>query len=258
MIATNTKAKVEAGIYRDMSDEEYFALPAMSKSDLCRYFYGEKAPADDRVFVVGNAFDLCVTQPWRFREDPRPVICGPDCDFRKPDDRQVWDSFVADHPSQIVLRPAEWHQVKGMMASVKANPRLRQVWEAAKPENTQVVMVWFDQEAKVWCKGKLDIVGKNLIDWKSTSYYCREEFGEAVWSFRYHLQDAMYRRGWLALTGEDKPFVFAIASKRADKGHPCWDQQLTDTQRRCGEKDLLGLLNRFRESNPDHPYCLPF
>lgn len=251
-------AELQAGLFTGWTDEAYFAHPAVSKSDLESHYFGKSTPKNPRTFVFGSAFDMATTQPWRVKAGD--LVKGPDLDFRKPADREAWEAAEAEANAagKILVRPAEWAALVGMIGSVKQNGKLNAVRMAAVQENTQVVGVAYLDDPGVWVKCKYDVVGNHLIDWKTTSCHCREEFHQAIWRFRYHWQAYLYSVIHRAITGEERPFTFLACSKRADHGYPCWDHRPDETQMQCAEADVTGLLRNWEQNHKGHPATLPF
>lgn len=68
-------------------------------------------------------------------------------------------------------------------------------------------MVW--QESGIWLRARMDLYSpKRILDYKTTDNAEPNTFGRRLFNMGYDVQEAFYRRGIRALTGEDISFVF--------------------------------------------------
>lgn len=79
---------------------------------------------------------------------------------------------------------------------------------------TELVLIWYDEEFKVWCRARLDHVPNNgpfLYDYKTTDLDSPEAWiTNQMYGSGKDIQAAWYLRGWEALTREQRHFKFIV------------------------------------------------
>jgi exodeoxyribonuclease VIII len=139
-----------------------------------------------------------------------------------------------------VLSWEEWQLVQALVLRLRTDARVRTMFDTTKH---QVSMVWEDAVSGLLCKGRLDMVapGRYLADLKTC------EGGKAApalwpahaWKWGYAIQAAFYHDGWLALTGEDLPWLWVAEEKDAPhliavyQAEPAWIIRGRDAYRRA-------------------------
>ena len=109
-------------------------------------------------------------------------------------------------------------RVLGMVASLRAHPRISQVLAKGNPE---VSCWWTDPETSVACKGRLDWVhplqgGHLPVDLKTTTDASPEAFARSITTFEYHRQGWWYQWGYEIATGEPvMPMLFIVVETTA-------------------------------------------
>lgn len=252
IIAPDTNGiHLEPGIYRNMPDEEYRRVQAVSKSDLDKWCDPAR-DIDPRNALMGTVFHAAILEPRVLKE--KLVVC----ESRRGSN--AWKAAEEAGPDKWVVTTGEYDTLKGTIASVREHPQAGPVRKLAaeKSGDTELVLVWRDEASGVLCKCKMDqATSRTQIDWKTTGMYDSEKSPIAIATYGYDAQAAHYSAGYLATVGEVKPFVFIFASKRKDKGHPVWIHPATETEMLRGQRTMKQLLALFARYNPDHPAVLP-
>jgi len=217
------KANREPGVYRQMKDPDYRAIDALSNSDLMAWAKGEGVNTiDPRNAVFGTAFHAIVLEP----DVASAKLVGLEPKQKRKD---------YDGPEDaLVLTNSDYKKLMGCYDSVKEHPQLGKLMEMARADRDrcELVVVWIDELTGIKCKAKIDQVTDNYVwDWKTTNSD-PDGFGYSIGAFMYHVQAAHYLIGAKACSLGPEKFRFACASKRADKGHVCWVQDV-DTSLMC-------------------------
>ena len=233
MIAA-AKTKVEPGIYRSMPDHEYRAIDALSNSDLMAWAKGGDSGIDPRNAIFGTAFHAIVLEPEVARAK---LVCL--------EPKQKRSSY--DGPEDnLVLTNSDYKKLMGCYQSVQEHDKLSKLMELARADRDkcEVVAVWQD-ETGLMCKAKIDQhTDSHLYDWKTTNSD-PDSFGRSIGAFMYHVQAAHYMIGAKHCGIEVESFRFACASKRADKGHVCWLQEIDPDLMLAGIRTRSLFLNLY-------------
>ena len=236
---------LEPGVYDDVSDADYFALPYLSQSQINAAFddygrfrslaHGQAALAkfddpdrDVTAFRFGTAFHVAVLEPDVFESSRVEIDKAPG--KTKAGKMLVTNKDFAwadgEHPGAVIVRP-EWvetiERMRDAVMSHKYGSRL--VTAMRSTARKELVLVW-DEETpigSVRCRAKIDrhLPGIGLADLKSCSDpVSAESWGRTVLKRGYHRQDSFYSRGSLVTGLEDelRPFFFVAVEKSEPYG----------------------------------------
>ena len=234
MIAA-AKTQVEPGIYRSMPDAEYRAIDALSNSDLVAWAKGEQDKEPDaKALILGTAFHAKVLEP--DVAERKIVILK---------ERQTRKSY--DGPDGMwVLNNSQGKTLDACYESATKHPQLSKLVGLAQADRSrcEVVVVWIDERSGIKCKAKIDQITDNAVyDWKTTNSE-PDSFSYSIGAFMYFVQAAHYLIGAKMCGVEVENFRFACVSKRKDKGHVGWIQEVSPDLMSAGIKTreiLLGL-----------------
>jgi len=175
------------------SFEEYLAIDAqnfsllkeMAKSPL-HYLYRTKNQLEDStVMAKGRAIHTAVLEPELFMSE-YVVFIG------KTRRGKEWDAFSEEHKDKTILKVDEAEKVLAAAAAVKRHPEVIKLMKKGKPEQS---FTWKDEKTGLKCKCRVDWLGDELFDLKSTSTVDARFFGNQVARMLYYAQVAMYRDG---------------------------------------------------------------
>lgn len=243
------------GMYFDVSDDFYFSLPFVSASVLkmarrsmahARWALTEKF-ADKKAFRVGSMVDCRLLQP---KELHQKFIVKPDSINRRGAANQTayddWMNDVSGAGLKVVSQ-AEWDEAETVAEAALANPRLEGL--LGRAGEAQAVVVWFEVEANLWCKAKLDrfVAGTIAFEMKTTVDASARKFASDAAKYGYHIGGGWYTRGLRAVTGVETPPIFAAIEKTAP--WPVSIYRMRDDDLKAGEGMAVAMLKQIAECN---------
>ena len=215
----------------NMTAAEYFALPAISRSDLelaresLKIYQGRKdgtlpGPNETRALRIGRLFHLAALEPALFE---RTATVAPTADFTGAGAkarREAWHAALPE--GTIVADPAELLTVTSMVHSLRttqtgaASVARRLLF--GRSGESEVTVTWTDSgpdlAAPMACRARLDRLieragtAVSVVDLKSTDDPSPDEFARSVARYGYHRQAAWYSTAAEALTGVRPSFAF--------------------------------------------------
>lgn len=224
-----------------MTFDDYRALDAVNWSTLKEmrrsprhYRHREQSPREDTPRLgLGRATHTAVFEPDRFLLD-YAVWEG---------DRRgkAYAAFCEQHPSQTILKTAEYETCLAMRDAVRSHPIAGPL--LTPPGEAEKVLTWIDAATGLPCKGRIDWWRPGLLcDLKTTATLDARMFAGTVYRMGYHGQAAFYRAG-LAANGLDAPPMRIIAVE-ASAPHDVAVFLLDDDAHWRGEVEVAELLAR--------------
>lgn len=220
-----------------MPEDEYRALPAISNSDLLKWV--SASTIEPKVADFGSAFHAIINDPASAKA--KIVALAPR------------EKYVP-HEGKYVMVASDYVKLKGMYQAIAEHPVWSKLMHASreKPDNCEAALVWVHEPTGITLKARIDFFTDDwLYDFKSTGSD-PDGFGECIAAFGYAQQAAMYLAGAQACGLTARGFRFACSSKRPDKGHVCWIEEVSETDLRHGRKSmetLLTLYKRYEHEN---------
>ena len=185
------------------SDTEFISNSMLGKlkvspKELARFF--EKGSITTPAMTFGRAFHLAILEPEIFSEQTA-IYTG------KTKRGKAWDEFSDANKGKDIITEIEFECIKGMESTLISNEDIGELLIG----NTEVPMVWEDSLSSVKCKGKVDILHKDvIIDIKTTQDSSFEGFRRSAYKYGYNRQAAFYLDGFGA-----KEFIFVVIEKKA-------------------------------------------
>jgi len=187
---------------REISNQEYHQADGISKSVMDAWnrspWHYQQAISGQReinattqkTFDIGTAVHTAVLEPEKFENE---IISGPDARGNSNE----WKNFVADHPAQIVLKPADHRMVLDMAESVFLHPKAHRLLQKGQAEASYF---WEDHATGRQCKCRPDYARPDLhtlIDLKTCIDGAAHpaKFEKYILVYRYYLQAAFYLQG---------------------------------------------------------------
>lgn len=202
-----------------MTEREYRAHPAVSRSDLWKfraspqkYRYAKGHPEEPTpALLFGQLFHKVVLEPEKFSED---FAVAPNMDKRTAVGKQAWKEFLESAEGRTVVPEDLFAQAVGMAAAVENEPLAVKLLDGAR----EVPYFWHDAQTRLWCKCRADCANTRfsqpiIVDLKSATDASTEAFTRDAVKHGYDLQAAMYSEGVAACTGETPLFVFIVVEK---------------------------------------------
>ena len=232
------------GVYEDISDSEYRAMPAVGHSDLRQWISGHKATG--RALTIGALLHDYVLRPQLVKG--RYVGTGEQFDLRTKDGKTAL-ALLEESTGKVAIQPSEKELVAHMVRGLRQDAKCAKALDAKRM--TEVVLV--AEMHGVLCKGKLDILADKFIaDLKSTGCENAQSFLDSIYRFGYHSQGAFYTDLCAALhNGIHRPFLFLCTSKRVCDA---WVTRLSPEQYAAGSRwveDTLTLWKRYGGNDGD-------
>lgn len=216
------------GIYPDVPFDEYASWTYMSNTGLgymaecpakCEWWLNGGKREETAPLLIGRAMHCAILEWLRFQ---KLYAIGPDVDLRTKVGKDTWADFEAANPGKEFLRSKDGAEVIAMRDAAHRNPEVEKILE--QPGRAEVSIVWDDEVTGVRCKGRLDwftsIDGYSAnVDLKFVAGASPREFSNAVASYGWHRQAAMYLDG-LAAIGRSKGgypvsrrYIFLVGEK---------------------------------------------
>jgi exodeoxyribonuclease VIII len=251
-----TLLDLENGLHADVDPAQYFApvlgiarsspLALLRRAPLVYYQWalGAKVDEETEALAFGRAFHCAVLEPARFR-----VLYAVEPDFgdcRRTVNRERRDAWRAEHRGAELLSEDDARHIAGMRESLLAQPVIRRLLEL--DGHNELTARWVDPETGIVCGARGDRRVERVstaLDLKSTKDARAESFSRSIASYRYHVQDALYRDGL-----DVERFAFGAVEKRPP--YLCAAYVLDADARRAGERALrrdLDLLARCIEKD---------
>jgi hypothetical protein len=244
---------IETGIYPSLSNEDYHADPAISRSGIMTFlkspykYWSEylnpyRPPKEStKAMDLGNAFHTYVLENNKFYE--RYYVHTPF--LLKEIGREAYDEnkrklAEAELTKNIILLD-DYHILALMYESIWNNKQAHELIEGATYESSYF---WECEHSVIMCKARPDILHHNIIvDLKTCADASSRAYQRAMVDGGYHIQGAMIREGIKQLTGKDistvinicveKTYPYEVAIKiisedALESGHKKFKQALLD------------------------------
>lgn len=239
------------GIHKNMTDADYFALDALSNSDLSSWVSKRKSSIKRADAVVGSmTHAACLLGIDRMTED---VIVVED-DSERLTQKRV-DAYISgdEQGRRMVAKPKEVAQAQWLYDCVaQSGDTLARLQADMDHNEIAVVGHHKDKDSNpvvpTLCKAKLDCVRPQaLVDLKTTSAPDADTFLQSIPRYRYHVQAAFYARMWWGATGDWKEFIFVCVSKETGQ---VWLQPVSWKMIWVGMSHLDDLLRLHAHYHP--------
>lgn len=265
-----------------MASADYHAHPAISRSALMelertprhfwyKYLSGEYEDEESDALRIGSAFHTLVLEPALFHDQcavledgapARPTEAVLKAKNPSPDslERQAWwAEFNRNNAGKLIMRGSEFHSMKRMAASIKAEPAAANIiGGTGKIEQS---FFWFDSQYEVEVKCRPDFIrddmvlkGKNetiVLDLKTCKDASPEEFARSIVNYGYDIQAFMQMEGIEKATGK-RPVDFVFLCVEKDAPHCAAFYSVTPELLACGEAryhKLMAIYSACRKSN---------
>jgi hypothetical protein len=214
---------MNAKIIRNLSFEEYRALPGMNQSTLkeglqsaahMKWAIDHPKPPT-AAMALGTAFHVLTTEPDSFAE--RYLVGGPiNPSTGKPygSDTKKFAEWVAENGAgKAVITQEDYASASAMADAIRRLPGAADILAMPKLD-IEIVIQWTDEGTGVLCKCRLDTLLHYtdpivVLDLKSTQDATRHGFDKSCRKFGYGIQDAMYSEAVAAAFGKGPRFIFA-------------------------------------------------
>jgi hypothetical protein len=237
--------KIEQGIYIGMPDSVYFSTHAISNSGLkdfaeapAKYRFGEHKKT--RSLALGSLWHTALLEPDEL--DKRYVMTS-----LERAGTNAWKAEEADAGGRELIKEPEWEEMLQMCASIYGQGGALPAVLAYPGRHTELSFFWWDHPAGVFCRARADvaILEHGLVGDVKSCQDASEDFNYAVRDWKYHYQNAFYKRGLRKLGHPIDDFVFFAIEKKKPFLYRPWIIPRDATE--DAERKILTLLSRYRE-----------
>lgn len=209
-------------IYKEMTNDEYHAHKAVSKSQLDLFSkdqysieWQKSCPVDEekiKTFDFGDAMHAICLEPDRLKSE---FVVMPDLNLRTNAGKEERAIFLSENEDKKILTFDDHKKLCLMFESVMAHPKARKIIETQGLAESS--WFWTDRDTGVECRCRPDkLIGNLLVDIKTTPDLAK--FHYSVDDYRYFVQDPFYCDG-LAANGVDAPEMeFLVIQKTIEIG----------------------------------------
>jgi hypothetical protein len=218
---------IEPGVYPSLSNEDYHADPAVSRSGIMTFlkspykYWSEylnpyrplKEPT--KAMDFGTAFHSFVLEPRsKFFDE---YIIKPESVKLKDVGRVAYNAYKTKfdevlNTNKIILSMDDYHILARMYESIWNNKQAHELIEGATYESSYF---WQCEHSGIMCKARPDILHHNIIvDLKTCADASSRAYQRAMVDGGYHIQGAMIREGIKQLTGKDISTVINICVEK--------------------------------------------
>lgn len=246
-------------IRTDLTNEEYHALPALSKSQLddldkSAYIFWQRhrnpnrppRPEPTPAMMLGTMVHTAVLEPELFASS---YVLAPKIDRRTKEGKLDYEAFISTYPDHTPISQDDMLRCDGMRLSVGTIAPIAELLAKGKAE---VSAFWTDFDTGVMCRCRPDWVhgvgdnGVILMDLKTCQSASPKEFVKSIVNWNYSTQAAFYSDGWEAATGQKvHGFVFAAVEK--DFPYAAAAYMLDDDSMESGRRRYKRLLRTYAQ-----------
>jgi len=212
----------------DLSNEEYHAHPATSKSSLdlisrsplhywSRYLDPKRIASEPTAaMLLGTAVHTHVLEldAW----DSRYVAAPAAIDRRTKAGKEQWETFRKEAGGRDIISRDDHELVHAMGLAVSRHRAAAWLLHGL-PGKAETTHMWFDKETGIQCKCRPDWLsddGKTIVDLKTTEDASKKEFQRSIAKWGYHRQASWYLDGVEQSTGtRPEQFIFVCVEKKA-------------------------------------------
>lgn len=114
----------------------------------------------------------------------------------------------------VPLTPADYDMVLGMAEALVHHDRVAELLTDPGKRPEVSAFAPHPDVPEVWFRGRFDLLGGDLWDYKTSRSADPEAFRKSAWAYGYHVQDVLYRTLLEAVTGTvSAPMVFLVQEK---------------------------------------------
>ncbi len=211
-------------IVYDMSNADYHAHPAISKSGLDKIaqspahykYYKENGSDETKAMTFGSAFHTMILEPEKVADSlivlPDEWLTKAQCGKTIADQKE---EFLFKHQHKTIISTTEMDTAKGMAAAIEAHAAARFILRKS-PGKAEPSLFWRNEELGVDCRARFDWVLENglIVDLKTCQCAKPEIFDRSALDFRYHVQAAFYMEAYRQVfKSEPAGFAFIAVEK---------------------------------------------
>lgn len=202
-----------------MTNAEYHAHPAVSKSDLdlinrspLHYYNVKQNPKEQtEAMLFGSVVHKLVLEPEMFAAE---YITAPQCDRRTKEGKALWQEFADSVKNETVITEELFSEAKAIAEAVKNNLIADKLLKGGKAEQS---FFWTDKDTGCECKCRPDYLRADgiVIDLKTTENASPSKFTKSAFDYRYHVQAWWYMHGLQQCGIDAQDFIFIAVERKS-------------------------------------------
>lgn len=248
----------QPGIYFGVSDDDYHASKAISKSTLdlvdksaALAIWQKNAPVDEEnadALDFGKAFHCALLEPERYEQE---YVTEPKLDRRTKEGKAKAAEFAEQAKGKVIVTHDEARKIKLMVGSVMAHPDASAILGLGGVAEASIF--WKDAETGEMCKIRPDWHNSDnhiILDVKTCGDIegSFKSFAGSIDEYNYHKQDAYYTHGYEQHYGVKPMFVFLVVSTSLECGrYPVRVFMLDEIDKQDGAAEFRISLNKYAE-----------
>lgn len=205
---------IETGIYYDVPELEYHALPGLSSTGVkamldspARYQHSRAHRVEKTAFDLGHAV--------------HGMVLGTGLDLVRVDAEEWRTNAVKEEVAAVraaggvPLKPSQYDTATAMAEKVKAHPDAGRLFAGGRPE---VSIIWDDVDTAVRCRGRLDYLHEAagvVVDLKTARSADPREFARTAANLGYDVQAGHYLDGLGQAGGTAVRFLHVLVETEA-------------------------------------------
>jgi hypothetical protein len=204
---------------------------------------------------IGTAVHAIILEPHR---ESGLLRCVPAECLNKDGERRgkAWTDFKELFGREfILLTQAEYDDIRRMVDAVWANHNARSLLEQPQ-RHSEYTITWHDPQTGLKCKCRFDGWAEIPFDLKTAASAAPQDFAKSAAQYGYHNQEAHYRAGAWALTGEAKEMPFIVVGK--EPPHEVAVYQLDDDDVALGHRQNQEVLEEIAERLTEDRWTAPY
>ena len=235
-------------VVHDLTNEEYHALPSVSKSGLdliarapALYKYRRENPSPPTPAMrIGSLTHTAILEPDKL---PGLVVVAPEVDRRTKEGKAKWAEFTEANEGKEIVTAQEHAKLFGMRDAVWKHPASAKLLSRVKLIETSI----FESLNGVDVRIRPDAIRDDgiFVDLKTTGDASPRGFAKSVANYRYHVQDSFYSDVAQLSMGKLPPFVFLCVE--TESPYLVSVYTLTSDAKAIGRKLYTQDLATFRE-----------
>lgn len=242
---------MEPGIYPNLAEYEYHALPFVSASRLnklkqspahCRYAMDNPDAGDKPALMLGRAIHSCVLTPELFASS---YIVKPKFG-RSKFDQELKEAWEARHAHLIAVDQSDMELCHTLKARLEEHKLSGPIFRAK--DRVEISAIWIDSITSLACKLRSDALSEKLslvIDLKTVADASPRLMAQSIFKWGWHRQGAFYLDGWRAHGFEFRHYCIIAVEKTPPYCIAVY--RLTEDAIALGRRENSVLLKRYKE-----------
>lgn len=251
---------VNTGFYPNLSNEDYHASSAISKSGLMTFkrsplHYYDAYLSDDRIqkeqtpqMLLGSIVHTMILEGG---EVNNRYVAAPKIDKRTNAGKEAWLIFSEENKDKQVVDAQLWSDAMYMSEKIFKNPKAMELIEGGVNESS---IFYNDSDTGLMCKSRPDVLFEgHVVDLKTTADASPEAFSKSIYTYGYHVQCAMMQEAIHSQLGVMvKNFFFVCVETKSPFYTAIYI--LDDEAMHKGREEAKNLLEKYKKCRQNNEW----